>query len=198
MWHVSASLTLSLTMKCVSDFTSLCTACQLWTAGVCINMSSSAPCLTLNTCCRKTSPCVILSAFLSTWSSHTNKRICTHMPLYMHIYMLLSQTEYDLQFMSLWLSLVLKGSPQHLYILLLPAHSLCLSVCQVLCCIPLYSKIYSGTDTNVRFRRQDPPTSTTNLTHKKILKKKIQNKISKYKKEIDLCVWDLKPLSHQN
>lgn len=89
MCHVSASLTLSLTMKHVSDFTFLSTACQLGTAGVCINMSSLSPCLTLNTCCRMISLLSIPSVLLSNWGLHTNthsggcihSHTCTFMPI---------------------------------------------------------------------------------------------------------------------
>lgn len=170
MWHVSASLTLSLTMKCVSDLTSLCTVCQLWTAGVCINMSPSSPCLTLNTSCRITSPLVIPPAFLSTWRSGTNKRI---QKTFTKLHLYASTCTYTwylprlcmiFTFMSLALACVVRKSTTSLH-LAATCHSLCLSVCQVLCCIPLYSEICSGTDTNVRILWQVPPTSTTNLTH---------------------------------
>lgn len=101
--------------------------------------------------------------------------------LYLHLYMVSSQIVHDLHVhVSLALACVVRKSTTSLH-LAATCHSLCLSVCQVLCCIPLYSEICSGTDTNVRILWQVPPTSTTNLTH-------IQKKKQK-KKNWPSCLW---------
>lgn len=145
MWHVSASLTLSLTINHVSDFTFLCTACQLSTAVVCMNTSSLLPCLTLNTCCRIITLLLILSVFLSSWDSHTNKHMLTGSCIHAHsctytpapACIIPDSTWSSVQ---VSLSFVLCGRLWSTLHLAPTCHILCLPVCQVRCCFPWYSK----------------------------------------------------------